>query len=285
MSTLSMKNIYREHYRNKRRSPAPRRDPRPSAPRSHPRPSAPRRHPPRPSTPPPRGHERARAIRKRQPKNVKRGILTKTIKKKWNAAKNVINEGRSFVSAGRKEVRNNGYKGLVNSAKPFFKGAGKGMKEAEHKNILKHAAKAGLKGAAKGAVKGAIVGSILGPKGAVINGARTGLKSGVKKAGLSLLLSYGKEAYNGGKDAYREHRSANQGYEMDTFMDMSEDNLEYVGSRVPTKVVWKDGRFQRVNDWDNAKKPIWVSPSRNPYAKESYSSGYPSWHTDEDEYY
>jgi hypothetical protein len=211
--------------------------------------------------------------------------LTKTIKKKWSAAKNVINEGRSIVSAGRKEVRNNGYKGLVNSAKPFLKGAGEGIKEAEHKNILKQAGKAGLKGAAKGAVKGAIVGSVLGPKGAVINGARTGLKSGAKKAGLSLLLSYGKEAYNGGKDAYREHRSANQGYEMDTFMDMSEDNLEYVGSRVPTKVVWKDGRFQRVNDWGNAKKPIWISPSQNPYAKESYSTGYPSWHTDEDGQY
>ena len=43
----------------------------------------------------------------------------------------------------------------------------------------------------------------------------------------------------------------NQGF------DMFEDNLEDVGSRLPTKVVWNDGRFQRVNDWDNAKKPIW----------------------------
>merc|ERR1711871_1635850 len=66
--------------------------------------------------------------------------------------------------------------------------------------------------------------------------------------------------------------------------DLFQEDLESVGSRVPTKVIWKDGRFQRVNDWENAKKPIWVSPSQNPYAKTPYSSGYSSWHTDEDNY-
>ena len=35
----------------------------------------------------------------------------------------------------------------------------------------------------------------------------------------------------------------------------------------------------------NSSSKVSSSPSRNPYAKESHSSGYPSWHTDEDEYY
>ena len=73
------------------------------------------------------------------------------------------------------------------------------------------------------------------------------------------------------------------GYEDGPILD--EDAL---GTRVPTTVVWRDGRFQRVNDWKNAQRPTWVSSSPNPYARtqSSYptyqqpsSSGYPSWHT------
>jgi hypothetical protein len=70
-----------------------------------------------------------------------------------------------------------------------------------------------------------------------------------------------------------------------SYMDMSDDDA--LGTAVPTTVVWRDGRFQRVNDWKNAPSPMWVSPAPNPYApkRPSYPtyqqpySKYPSWHT------